>query len=398
MTYLPRACGPAFHRLLTQFPAVLVTGARQSGKTTFVRHETPGSPTYVSLDDPIERAFVRADPSAFLDRFPPGAPVVLDEVQHIPELFDYLKVRIDREREACGRWILTGSQRFALMRNVSESLAGRLGILELHPFGLLEHHPGTPEALREILWTGRYPEPALHPDRRDAWARAYLETYIERDVRSLLGIQHLRAFETFLAVCAARHGQEFHLAEVSRDCGVSIPTVKSWVGVLQASFVLALVPPHFENYGKRLVRAPKLVFLDPILPAELTRQPSGEALLAGSMGGAFFEGFLIAEAIKILASEGRRPDVFFWRTRDGTEVDLLVQTPRGILPVEAKLTASPSPRHQEPMRRFRTTAGGAAGPGALVCRVEEPMALPGGDVALPWDRFPEWLREAISGG
>ncbi|HXU47110.1 MAG TPA: ATP-binding protein [Thermoanaerobaculia bacterium] len=393
--YLPRLLQPTLVRALGSFPAVLVTGPRQSGKTTFLQRELGGEARYVSLDDPTARSFAREDPNGFLDRFA-DERVILDEIQYAPELLSPIKIRIDRDRRRNGRFILTGSQRFQLMAHVGESLAGRIALLELLPFSLLETAPLGPRTLDQTIWNGGYPEPVLYSDSRDLWLSSYLQTYVERDVRQLHQIQDLRAFELLLGLAAARHGQELNLSDLSRSVGVSVPTIKSWLGTLEASFVLRLLPPYFENFGKRLVKTPKLYLVDSALACSLTRQPSAEAALAGAMGGALFEGLIVAEAAKVFASLGRPADLSFWRTHDGLEVDLLVRTPSGLIPIEIKQTATPTARHVEPMRRFVELAGPAARPGFLVCTVPEKAELPGGNLALPWQQFPAWLQSELA--
>ena len=395
--YLRRLVRPAVARALEGFPAVLVTGPRQSGKTTLLREEFGEGAGYVTFDDPLEREFARSDPEGFLDRFG-EVRALLDEVQYVPELFQYLKMRIDRDRRATGRWLLTGSQQFGLMARVTESLAGRVGILELLPLSLLEIPTSDRLGLAEEAWLGGYPEPRLKAETRDLWMSSYVQTYVERDVRQLHNVQDLRAFETFLALCSARHGQEVNMASLSRDAGISQPTVKSWLGALEAAYLVYLLPPYFENFGKRVVKSPKLYLLDSGLACTLTRQPSGEAALAGAMGGALFEGWVVAEAVKTLAAEGKRPELYFWRSHDGLEVDLLLRAGNRLVPVEIKLTATPTARHVQPLERFKGIAGEASVPqGALVCRVKERRALPHGHVALPWREFPDWLRGQLDG-
>ncbi|MCX5860391.1 MAG: ATP-binding protein [Proteobacteria bacterium] len=393
--YIPRLLFPVLKKALTHFPAVLVTGPRQSGKTTFLRHELGRGAGYVSFDDPLERDFALTDPNGFLDRFK-NQPVILDEIQYVPELFPFLKIRIDRDRNKNGRWILTGSQQFGLMKNISESLAGRIALLELLPFSLLETGSRAPAILEQCIWDGGYPEPSLYPEKRDLWVRSYIQTYIERDVRQLQNIKDLRIFETFIGLCAAYHGQVFNTAILSRKCGVSLPTIKSWGGILEASYLCRLLPPYFENFGKRLVKTPKLYFLDPALVVTLTRQPNGEAALSGQMGGALFEGLIVSEALKIFAAAGKNADIFFWRS-NGLEVDLIIQAHGRLLPVEIKLTATPTVKHIESLRKFRELAGRkSAGTGILVCRVEKPVPMPHDTLAIPWREFPAWLKNQIS--
>jgi predicted AAA+ superfamily ATPase len=395
MTYVPRRLAGPLAQALTSFPAVLVTGPRQSGKTTLLRQELGETSLYVTFDDPLEREVARSDPETFLDRFS-GRRAILDEVQYVPELFQYLKIRIDGDRQERGRWLLTGSQQFGLMANLTESLAGRVAILELLPLGIDEVPPGEPASAEQAIWLGGYPEPRLRPEARDLWMRSYIATYVERDVRQLQNVQDLRAFETFVSLCATRHGQALNMAALSREAGISQPTVKSWIGALEATYLVWLLPPYFESFGKRVVRSPKLYLLDPGLACTLTRQPSAEAALAGAMGGALFEGLVVSEAVKAFAHSGLRPELFYWRSHDGLEVDLLVSLGGELVPVEIKSTATPTGRHARPLNRFVDTAGKAAAKrGLLVCRVPEPRPLPGGHLALPWAQFPGWLRERL---
>lgn len=393
--YLRRQLLPALQAALSQFPAVLITGPRQSGKTTFLREECGHRFAYVTFDDPLSRAFAASDPWGFLNPYR-DQPVILDEIQYVPELLPYLKMVIDQNRQRMGGWLLTGSQQFALMKNVSESLAGRIALLELLPFSGLEYPP-VGETLDERIWRSDYPEPALAPEKRDLWLRSYLQTYVERDVRLLYDIRDLRAFELFLGLCASRHGQVFSKAALARDCGVSEPTIKTWGQVLAASYILYFLQPYSRNYGKRLIKTPKLYFLDAALAVWLTRQPSAAAALAGSMSGALFEGWVVSEAVKAFAVQGRTPDLFFWRSHDGLEVDLIIQAGGRFIPVEIKLTATPTLRHLEPLNKLRELAGDEVmATGVLVCRVEQPQPLPQGHLALPWRQFPEWLQGQLS--
>jgi predicted AAA+ superfamily ATPase len=390
--YLQRALSLALQRSRDAFPAVLVTGPRQSGKTTFLRHEVGAHCRYVSFDDPLERDFARGDPLGFLRNFA-DSPALLDEVQYVPELLSYLKLSIDAAPERLGRWLLTGSQQFAQMHRLGESLAGRVAILELLPFSATEYPP---PSLTQAIGAGGYPIPALHPERSDLWARSYIRTYLERDVRQLSQITDLHAFERFLGLAAALHGQELNKAGLARDCGVSQPTIANWISVLEASYVVSLLPPYFRNHGKRLIKSPKLYFIDPLLVTTLTRQPNPEAALAGPMGGAFLEGWVVVEAIKAFTNRGLKPDLYFWRSHDGLEVDLLIQTGSQLYPIEVKRTATPTARHVEPLTRLRALLGDhAIDSGLLVCDVERERPMPGGHRALPWQAFPAWLEQRI---
>lgn len=393
--YLRRHLSDTLRKAMEQFPAVLVTGPRQAGKTTLLQHEMGNDFDYVSFDDPVERSFALADPNGFLDRFG-GRPVILDEIQYAPELLSSLKLRIDKDRQRNGRWLLTGSQQFHLIRNVSESLAGRVAILDQLPFSIAEQSGNGELLLEQILWNGCYPEPALYPDKRELWLRSYIQTYLERDVRQLRNIRDLRAFEQFVALACARHSQEFNSANFSRETGVTLPTVKSWAGLLEASYLLCLLPPFFNNLGKRITKSPKLYMLDPAIVSFLTRQPSADAALSGAMGGALFEGLMVVEAVKSFTNVGLKPALWYWRSHDGLKVDLILQGKEKLVPIEIKLTSTPQLTHLDGLKKFRVLAGEEnCEPGILVCRVPHEQPLPFGITALPWQDFPVWLKQLI---
>lgn len=393
--YIPRLLSSTLKSAVKHFPAVLITGPRQAGKTTFLLHEMGKRADYVTFDDPMERSFAASDPNGFLDRFA-ERPVILDEIQYVPELFPYLKIRIDRKRERHGKWLLTGSQQFQLMKNITESLAGRIAIVELLPFSLLELKKKKAVQLESFIWNGGYPEPSLHPQKRDLWVSSYIQTYIERDVRQLQNIKDLKTFNSFIRLSAANHGQTFNTAVLSRKAGVSLPTIKTWAGVLEASYLCCFLPPYFKNYGKRIIRTPKLYYLDSSLVCTLTRQPDKGSALSGAMGGAIFEGLIISEAFKVFAMKGRKPDIFFWRSHDGLEVDLIVRIGEKLYPVEIKSTATPTNRHLEPLNKFKAAAGNdSAETGLLVCRVKRSTPLPLNNLAIPWHHFPEWLDDKL---
>lgn len=388
--YRSRRIAEALRAARQQLPVVLITGPRQSGKSTLVRHELPDVP-YVTFDDPLEVDFARQDPNGFLDRFDDA--VVLDEIQLVPELMRYLKMRVDTDRRP-GRYVLTGSQQFAMMEQVSESLAGRVAILELLPLSLAERDPIPP--LTDLIWIGGYPEPALHPDRRDLWVRGYVRTYVERDIRQMRQIADLAAFEQLIMLAAANHGQELNVARLARQVGMSQPTVKAWMGLLEAAYLGVAVPPYFRNLGKRLVKARKWYLLDSAPVCELTRQPSAEAALAGAMGGPLFEGMVVVEVLKAMAHAGLRPELYHWRSHDQLEVDLIIRTREGLQPIEIKLTATPTAGHAAPLSRFIELEADAAPHGLLVCRVDRERRLPGGHLALPWQALPEWLEGRLA--
>lgn len=391
--YVERLIKRELQKALSMFPAVLVTGPRQSGKTTFLLHEFGKNYQYVNMEDPMERSFAKSDPNGFLDRFE-DKPVILDEIQYLPEMFSYIKIRIDRHREKMGRWLFTGSQQFSLMKNITESLAGRIAIFELLPFSLLEYKK---QNIKDAIWNSFFPEPCIYPAKRDLWIRSYIQTYIERDVRQLLSIKDLHAFETFLGLCAAYNGQIFNASQLSKKCGVSVPTIKSWTSILEASYLCFFLQPYYKNYGKRLIKSPKLYFLDPAIVCELTRQPGDDAAVSGAMAGSLFEELVINETVKLFTLLEMRKDIFFWRSHDGLEVDLIIQIGGKLYPVEIKLTATPLEGHLAPLENFKVLAGkDAAKEGVLVCRVSETTKLPYNNMAIPWFKFSEWLKNIVS--
>lgn len=390
--YIQRQLTNQFLFCLDNFPAILITGPRQSGKSTFLQHVLKDT-RYVSFDDPLNRDYALQDPNGFLDQFGEEA-VILDEIQYVPGILQYIKIRIDRDR-APGKWIMSGSQQFHLMKNISETLAGRIAILDLAPLALSELED--PGELKELIWKGFYPEPYCYPEKRDVWVRSYIQTYIERDVRQLDAIRDYQSFELFVNRCIANHAQEFHPAVYARDCGVSQPTIKSWSRILEASYITISLPPFFKNYGKRLVKASKLYFVDPSLVCYLTRQPSPDAALRGNLGGALFEGLVVSEVWKGFYNSGQKPLAYYWRSQGGLEVDLVIQAKGKLWPVEIKLTSTPKIQHVKPLTKFRKLAGVDAGDeGLIVCNCKEEVPLPDNCKAIPWFQLSKHLMKMIS--
>lgn len=394
MIYWRRDLAEMFARVRTQFPAVMVTGPRQSGKTTFLRHEA-GDCAYVTLDDPLQRRFARDDPNGFLDA-QADRPVILDEIQYAPELFSYIKMRIDADTSRRGGYLMTGSQQFQMMRHVSDSLAGRLAIMDLLPFSARELRAVPARDIQTAIWLGGYPAVQLDPGARETWMSSYVQTYLERDVRQLQNIRSLNSFEQYLGLCAGRHGCLMNRAELAKECGVSQPTIREWESVLTASYIVYLLPPYHTNFGKRLIKAPKAYFLDSGLAAFLTRQPAAESLWRGAAGGAFMEGWVVSEAVKAAAARGKRSCFYFWRSQDGTEVDLIVESGGNLHGVEIKQTASPASSHADGLRRWRRIVGeDRVANCILVCTAGNEVTLPGDIRAVPWRLFPDWISDVL---
>lgn len=346
---LKRTLATKLNSLARSFPVVSLLGPRQSGKTTLARAAFPKH-AYVSLEDPDEKDFAIHDPKGFLRRFRTG--VILDEIQRAPQVLSYIQGIVDAEA-SIGRFILTGSQQFHLMHKVSQTLAGRTAILHLLPFSVSEltkragldpfrfdTSPGPakppPFDLETILYQGLYPR--IHDKRLDAhdWLSSYYRTYVERDVRDIIHIGNLDAFQRFVRLCAGRASQLLNLSSLAADCGISHTTARQWLSVLQAGFIVHLLPPHHANFSKRLVKSPKLYFLDPGLLCYLLRIRSPEDIIAHPMRGAIFENFVVSELYKAFSHRGEIPPLYFWRDRTGHEVDVIIDTGKKLIPVEIK--------------------------------------------------------------
>jgi len=377
---IQRVLQPVLRRAAKQYPIVTLTGPRQSGKTTLAKAAFPGH-AYASLEDPDQREFAIADPRGFLGQF--KDPVILDEVQRAPDLFSYIQTEVDR-RPTNGRYILTGSQSFLLMRNVSQSLAGRAAILHLLPFSWSELQGRPPLSLKtlgrtapsrekpraadlmEALFTGFYP--AIH-DRRLApqdWLANYYRTYVERDVRELLNVGDLEAFGRFIRLCAGRNGQLLNLSSLATDCGIAQPTARRWISVLEASFLVLLLRPHYRNFSKRLVKSPKLYFLDTGLLAYLLRIRTPGELRTHSSRGAVFESFVVSELLKNAFHRGEEPGLYFWRDSIGHEVDILLDRGAELVPIEVKSGETLAQDAFVGLRYWLQLAGTPDAPAALI--------------------------------
>ncbi|MBN1663100.1 MAG: ATP-binding protein [Deltaproteobacteria bacterium] len=320
--------------LMRGFPIVTLTGPRQSGKTTLARAVFKNKP-YASLEEPDLRLAASGDPRSFLARFPDGA--VLDEVQRCPDILSYLQTLVDKDGRM-GLYILTGSQQFGLMSGITQSLAGRTAFVELLPFAVQELNGADqlPVDIDSMMLTGCYPP--IYDRHLDpaSWYSAYVTAYVERDVRQMLKIHELETFQRFVRLCAGRTGQLLNLSSLATECGVTHNTAKAWISVLEASYLVFLLRPHAVNFNKRLVKMPKLYFLDVGLAAWLLGIRTTEHIVTHPLRGNLFETFVISELIKSQLNRGGKPSLFFWRDSNGNEVDLIVEVGPKLMPVEIK--------------------------------------------------------------
>ncbi|MDD5762493.1 MAG: ATP-binding protein [bacterium] len=401
MAYLERTLEPIVRKAASGFPAVVLTGPGKSGKTTLLRHLFRETHRYVSLEPPDVRAAATDDPRSFLERNPP--PVILDEVQHVPGLMPYIKERIDAGGRKGGQYLLTGCRNLSLAEKLSESLAGRAATLRLLPLSYREMakmpHEGFPwekgarsgrhrfmfRHLWESFLGGGYPEMAANPKLDIArWHASYVQTFLERDLRSLRQVGDLTQFNVFLRALAARSAQLLNVTDLARDLGLAVNTVKAWISVLESTHQIFILRPYNRDVGKRLVKTPKVYFADVGTLCYLVGLKDAEHAMSGPMGVAIFETAVVNEVIRRLSGRGKLPQLYFWRTSTGVEVDLIVETAGRLLPIEIRMSATPDRSMARNIVSFRKDFYGQAEKGFVVHPGDVTLPLGPDVVALPF--------------
>lgn len=404
-TYINRSLEPIIINAASEFPAVVLIGPRQSGKTTLLQHLFGNQYQYVSLEPPDVRIAAREDPRTFLEMYP--SPVIFDEIQNAPDLLPYIKEKIDAHRNKAGQYLLTGSQNILLMEQVTESLAGRAAILRLLPFSQREIEAQPERSLPweaesssgcsieysfHKLWhgflRGYYPE-LNAPPRRDTnlWHASYVQTYLERDIRTLRQVGDLTQFQNFLRALASRSAQLLNMTDIARDLGIAVNTAKAWLSVLEATYQIIVLRPYYANIGKRLVKTPKVYFMDVGTLCYLVGLKDPEHAATGPMGGAIMETAVISEILKTLTHQGNQPQAYFWRTTAGTEVDLVVDAGQKLIPIEIKLSATPRPAMAKAIKTFQKDFEATAGPGYVLHPGDVTLPLGPNVTALPFSKL-----------
>lgn len=390
MKYKKRVLSNTIQRAIKTFPAIVVTGPRQSGKTTLYKMLFSNTHNFVSLENPDIRVRAKEDPVSFLNQYRP--PVIIDKIQYLPELLSYIKTEIDSDRKP-GNWLFTGSQNFILMDNISQSLAGRIATLSLLPFSISELLNNAKNAkdytnwlsnkknnsivnnnllFSELILRGFYPEISANKKvDRKLWCSSYITTYLERDIRSLTSIGDLSQFERFLIACAVRTGQILNLSDLARDIGISVPTAKRWLSLLETGHQIYLLYPYYKNIGKRIIKSPKIYFCDTAICSYLLGIHNRESLLGSPYLGNLFETMIVIDFLKRFLHFGDKPNMYYLRTRDGLEIDLVIEVAGYLYLYEIKSTMTILPKHAVSLKRMVNEFGTKVKEACIVSRSNE---------------------------
>lgn len=396
--YTERTLEKQINTLTNQFKVLLITGARQVGKSTLLKH-CDKNRNYVTLDDYIAREMAINEPELFLQRY--KAPIIIDEIQYAPNILSYIKIAVDNSNKN-GQYWLTGSQQFHLMKNVTESLAGRVAVLNLNGFSLKEiskeeqipfsstenfieqmrknSKPRDLENIYEIIWKGSYPDINVNASDWEIFYSSYIQTYIERDVKALQAVKNELDFIKFLRVLASRTGQMLNYSDIANELGTSLNTIKSWTSILVSSNIIYLLQPYFSNLNKRIVKTPKIYFWDTGLCSYLTHWETYKTLESGAMSGAIFETFVVGEIIKSYVHNAKVPNIYYYRDKDKKEIDLIIEQNGKLYPIEIKKSAKPD---KSMIKYFSIIPEEKRGDGAVVCLCREDFPITKDVKAIP---------------
>lgn len=381
--YWRRLLEKTLTKTLKTFPATIITGPRQSGKSTLLKNYFNKQTSFINLDNINFRQLLDNDPYSYLKNI--KKPVIIDEIQYMPEILSYIKILIDEDKKP-GQWILTGSQQFSVMKGVSESLAGRSAILSLPTFQMKERKDIN--ELGDYLLSSSYPELAVNKELDfNIWYSSYLQTYLERDLRNIINIPNLKDFENFLRLIAANVNQEFNISKISNKVGVSVPTIKRWISVLESSYIIFFIPPFFENYGKRIIKSPKLYFYDPGLVNFLMNIKDSNLILNGLMAGALFENAIVSELYKLEYSKGLKPEIYFWRSQSGVEIDLIIPKKGQLIPYEIKLSSTIKPIFYKNLQYWFELTEQRDVIGYLITNCSQELPLPNNIKNIYWKKI-----------
>jgi len=396
--YVIRGMEKILKQAAKQFPSVIITGPRQSGKTTLLKHLFAKSHKYVSMDNPDLRLMATKEPGLFFENYAP--PLIIDEIQYAPQLLSHIKIIIDKNRATKGQFILTGSQIFPLMAKAGESLAGRIAVFTLLPFSFKEEfgrrlfkNLGSTEGLKRKILIGGFPEVALAQRiNLELWFGSYLQTYLERDVRQLRQIGDLGDFQKFLQLLAALNGQIINFSSLSRDLGIAVNTIKAWASILEASGQIILIKPFYFNKGKRIIKSPKVYFLDTGLLCYLSGISSNKQIFKGPFSGQMLETAMVGEVAKNFYNQGKVPRIYWWRTSHGDEVDFVIENKGRIIPVEVKLSANINSDMAKGLISFCNLFREKINKAFLVSLSKEKLTIQKKIIAIPFAEFVEQLQ------
>ncbi len=359
--YIHREIEKILKKVSMDFPAIVLTGPRQTGKSTILKKIFGKTHTLISFDDPLTREKAISDPKLLIDEA--GEKIIFDEIQYVPQILSYIKILIDNDRRKYGRFIITGSQQFSLIKNLGDTLAGRVALLDLLAFDLREKRQvsflkdkliNSESAFIHSCLQGSFPEIVVNSNIDvTTWYGSYIQTYLERDIRTVYNIGSLREFQQFMRLLAARCSQILNMNSFANDLGISVNTIKNWISILEAGRIIYVLPPYYRNLGKRITKSPKIYFLDVGLVCYLTGVKDREHLLNGPLAGPLFENFVIQETVKYFFNKGLRANIFYLRTHNDVEIDLIIESNLEIFPFEIKLNKTPNAGMALPIEKFK---------------------------------------------